>query len=99
MSNFQDQKLYSHILIHCCIHKNDVSPAKQFLKHMSKEHRKDLVIDQVKCSAIASKIKWTYREYHVEDNADVSHKDVKIYCDTNQLPTLPFCGSYPKPHG
>ena len=24
---------------------------------------------------------------------------MKIYCDTNQLPTLPFCGSHPKPHG
>ena len=22
-----------------------------------------------------------------------------MYCDTNQLPTLPFCGSHPKPHG
>ena len=24
---------------------------------------------------------------------------MKIYCDTNQFPTLPFFGSYPKPHG
>ena len=22
-----------------------------------------------------------------------------MYCDTNQLPELPFCGSHPKPHG
>ena len=22
-----------------------------------------------------------------------------MYCDTNQFPVLPFCGSYPKPHG
>ena len=22
-----------------------------------------------------------------------------MYCDTNQLPTLLFCGSHPKPHG
>ena len=22
-----------------------------------------------------------------------------MYCDTNQLPVLPFCGPYPKPHG
>ena len=41
----------------------------------------------------------TDREYHVQDNADVAHKDMKIYCDTNQLPALPFCGSHPKPHG
>ena len=24
---------------------------------------------------------------------------MNIYCDTNQLPTLLFCGSHPKPHG
>ena len=22
-----------------------------------------------------------------------------MYCDTNQLPGLPFCGPHPKPHG
>ena len=22
-----------------------------------------------------------------------------MYCDTNQLPTIPFCGSHPKPYG
>ena len=47
----------------------------------------------------SSKRKWTEIEYHVQDNDDVAHKDVKMYCDTNQLPTLPFCGSHPKPHG
>ena len=26
-------------------------------------------------------------------------KDVKMYCNTNQFPTLPFCGSHPKPRG
>ena len=44
-------------------------------------------------------IKWTYIQYHVQDNADVAHQDVKIYCDTNQFPELPFCGTYSKPHG
>ena len=24
---------------------------------------------------------------------------MKIYCDTKQFPTLPFCGPHPKPHG
>ena len=57
------------------------------------------VIDQGKYRKISIKRKWTDREYHVQDNADVAHKDVKMYCDTNQLPTLPFCGSHPKPHG
>ena len=47
----------------------------------------------------ASKIKWTDREYHVQDNDDVAHKEVKMYCDTNRFPALPFGGSHPKPHG
>ena len=44
-------------------------------------------------------IKWTDRKYHVQDNANVSHQDVKMYFNTNQLPALPFCGSHYKPHG
>ena len=42
--------------------------------------------------------KWTYRQYHVEDNADVAHKYVKMYCNTNQFPALSFCGPHYKPH-
>ena len=57
------------------------------------------VIDQVKYRKTASKRKWTDREYHVQNNADVSQKDVKMYCDPNQFPSLPFCGSHPNPHG
>ena len=26
-------------------------------------------------------------------------KDVKMYCNTNQFPELPFCGTHSKPHG
>ena len=73
--------------------------AKQFQKNMSKEHRKHGVVDQGKYRKISIKIKWTDIEYHVQDNADVSHKDVKMYCDTNQNPALIFCGRHPKPHG
>ena len=43
--------------------------------------------------------KWTERKYHVQNNASVELKDVKIYCNTNQLPELTFCGPYSKPHG
>ena len=43
--------------------------------------------------------KWTDRQYHVQDNADVAHQDVRMYCNTNQLPTLTFCGPHSKPHG
>ena len=44
-------------------------------------------------------INWTDRQYHVQDNADVEHKDVKMYCNTNQFPELSFCGPFSKPRG
>ena len=46
-----------------------------------------------------TEIKWTERNYHVQDNAAVELKDVKIYCNTNQFPEFSFSGSYSKPHG
>ena len=33
------------------------------------------------------------------DDADFAHKEVKMYCNTNQFPALPFFGPHPKPHG
>ena len=44
-------------------------------------------------------IKWTDRQYHVQGNSAVAHQDVKMYCNTNQFPSLPFCGPHSKPHG
>ena len=76
----------SRIIIHSCTSKNDVSLAKEFQKRLSKKHRKHGFIDQGKYRKISSKIKWTDREYHVQNNADGAHKDVKMYCDTNQFP-------------
>ena len=49
---------------------------------MSTEHRKNGVIGQGKYRKNDIKRKWTDREYHVQDNADVAHKYVKMYCDT-----------------
>ena len=43
--------------------------------------------------------KKTDRHYHVQDNADVAHQDLIIYCNTNQLQELNFCGPHSKPHG
>ena len=43
--------------------------------------------------------KLTDREYHVQYNADVEYKDVKMYCNTNQFPELSFCGPNFKTHG
>ena len=42
--------------------------------------------------------KWTDRQYHVQDNADVAHKDMKLYCNTNQFPELPYFNPHSKPH-
>ena len=42
--------------------------------------------------------KWTEIKYHVQDNALVKIKDVKMYCNTNQFPALPFCVTIYKPH-
>ena len=44
-------------------------------------------------------IKYVDRKYHVQDNAAVEHKYVKIYCDTNQLPEISFCVPHSKPCG
>ena len=44
------------------------------------------------------KRKWTDRQYHVQDNSDVEHQYVIMYCNTNQLPALSFCGPHSKPH-
>ena len=43
--------------------------------------------------------KWTEIKYHVQDNAEVELKYVKMNCNTNQFPALPFCGPHSKPHG
>ena len=54
--------------------KYDVSLAKEFQEHLKKKHRKDGVIDQRKPKKMFMKKKWTDRQYHVQDNADVSKK-------------------------
>ena len=43
--------------------------------------------------------KCTERKYHDEDSSDVTHKYVRMYCNTNKLPALPFCTPHYKPHG
>ena len=44
------------------------------------------------------KRKWTERQYHVQDNADVAHQDVIMYCNTNKFPALLFCGPHSQTH-
>ena len=43
--------------------------------------------------------KWTDRQYHVKDNADVEHQDVKMYYNTSQFLELSFCGPHSKTVG
>ena len=45
------------------------------------------------------KRKYTYRQYHVQDNFDVAHQDMRIYRNTNKFSELNFCGPHSKPHG
>ena len=47
---------------------------------------------------IFSDIKWTDIEYHVQDDADVAQKYVKIYYNKNQFKSLSFCSPHSKPH-
>ena len=79
--------------------KYDVSLAKEFQHHLTKEHRKNGVFDQGKNNERFMEIKLTYRQYYVQDNSDFAHQDVRIYCNTNQFPALLFCGPHSKPHG
>ena len=68
MSNVQllgSKTFDSQILMHSCTENNDASLDKQLQKNLSKGHRKHGVIDQGKYRKIASKRKWTDREYHV----------------------------------
>ena len=85
--------------MHSCTKNNDVSLSKEFQKNLSKEHEKHGVIDQGEYRKRASIRKWTHREYHVQYNTDVAHKDVRMYCYTNQFPELPFCAPHTNPRG
>ena len=78
--------------------KYDESLAKEFQHHMKKENIKNGVFDQVKSNEEFMEIKWTERQDHVQDNADVAHQDVIMYCNTNQLPEFDFCGAHYEPH-
>ena len=46
---------------------------------MTKEHLKKLIFYQGKNCNRFMEIKWTDRQYHVQDNADVAHKDVRMF--------------------
>ena len=91
-------RFYYQMQMHTGNQNYDVSLAKEFQHYLTKEHRKDGVFDQAKNNKEFVEIKCTDRQYHVQDNNDVEHKDVRMYYNTNQLLALPFCGTHSKPH-
>ena len=76
----------SQMQMHTGNQKDDVSLAKELQHFMTKNNRKNGVIDQVKYKKQYMERKWTYRQYHVQDNSYVEKQDLKIYCNTNQFP-------------
>ena len=80
----------SQIQMHTGNQKDYVSLAKEFQHHLTKEHRKNGIIDKGKYKRRLMERKWTDRQCHVHNNADVAHQGVRMYCNTNQFPALPF---------
>ena len=66
--------------------KYDVSLSKEFKHHLTKEHRKNGVFGQGKNNKQFTERKCIDIQYNVQDNADVSHQYVRMYCNTNQFP-------------
>ena len=89
----------SQIKIHSGTENKDVSLSQEFKYRLEGEHRQNGATDQGKSRKIFMKRKRIERKYHVQDNASVELKDVKMYCNKNQFPALPFCGPHYKPHG
>ena len=98
--NFLDQSDLIHRLkFTLAPGKKDVSLAQEFKDRLEKEHRQNGAIYQLKSKERFMEIKRTERKYHVQDNAAVELKCVKMCCNTTQFPELSFSRSYSKPHG
>ena len=76
----------SQIKIHTGTENKDVSLAQEFKNHLEEEHRLNDAIYQGKPRKIFTERKWIERKYHVQDNASVGLKYVKLYCNTNKYP-------------
>ena len=100
MLKLLDQKdLIPRCIIHTGNQKYDVRLYKEFQHPLIKEHRRNGVFDQGKYNKKFMERQWTDIQYHVQDNADVAHQDVRMNCNTNRLPALPFGGPHYKLHG
>ena len=57
------------------------------------------MVSLIKLNAkISMQRKLTERQYHVEDNSDVEHQDVRMYCNKSQFLVLSFCVLHSKRH-
>ena len=70
--------------MHTGTQKYNISLAKEFQGHLKKSTAKKVSL--IKGGERFMEIKWTDRNYHVQDNADVAHQDVKMYYNTNIFP-------------
>ena len=66
----------------------DISLAREFQKHLSEPTHAHVLIDHGKDSKRSSKLKWTEREYHVQDRTYVQHQLVKIFICFNAVPSI-----------
>ena len=84
--------------IHTSTNREEVSIARQCQEHLSETTRKNGVIDQGNYIKQESKHKWNYSKYCVKKTYDVTHRSVKMSCDTTQFPVFPFGGPHTKSH-
>ena len=90
---------YTQIIIHSATSTVDFYLTRLFQKHLSNTACKHAVIDQGKYNSWASKLNWIEMEYFFQEEDDLTHKNVKIFCDTNQFPSFKFCVPHTNPHG
>ena len=56
----------------------DISLEREFQKHLSDPTRANGLLGHGKYRTCASKRKWNYRDYHVQESKDVPHTSVKL---------------------
>ena len=74
-----DAKAYeSHTVMHTSTANTDISLEREFQKHLSDPTRANGLLGHGKYRTCASKRKWNYRDYHVQESKDVPHTSVKL---------------------
>ena len=74
------------MVMHSTASTKNVSLSREPPKYLSNAAHKHGVIDKGKYKQQSGKWKWTEMDYHVQGDSDVSHKDVNMFLNTNQLP-------------